>query len=504
VKILLVTGELAKPLVEEYAKRAVERVRGVEIRVLTLPLKVAAMMNAEYLARVLPEYKEAIRDVDIVIVPGYTQGDLSGLKSTLGVPVVKGTRYAYDIPLLIELLARHVELSPIKPADDIVESIRAHIEEEVLREARKRAEGDFYFKIRDFPVSSHYPLVLLELYAESESPLVLSESVNYADVVLVGFPIGFNRTSALRVLKSTRDSVNKPVGVDTLDLELIREAYELVDLINGIQCNNLKDFDKVSFLREKPVIVTSTGKSAAERVELLKKCSEVLVKHGFEKVILDPVLSPPLSGLADSLEAYSALKRELPRTPLLMGVGNVTELSDADSIGLNALLAFLGVEIGVELYLVTEASIKTRGATRELRQALEMAVVARELKRPPKDLTRSLLIVKSKKRSTQLLPQARTIIRALEKSPLSLDPKGYFKVSVDYELGEIVLQHYSYGSSEPTLEIRGKDPYAILTEIEKRDLASQSRHYFYLGSEITKAYIALKLGREYVQDIDLF
>jgi dihydropteroate synthase-like protein len=504
VKVLLVTGQLAKPIVEEYAKRATERVRGVEIRVLALPIEVAAMMNSEYLARVLPEYTEIIRDVDIIIVPGYTQGDLSGLQRVLGVPVVKGTRYAHDIPLLVELLARRVELSPIKPADDIVESERALIEEEALLDSRKRAEKDHYFKIRDLPVSSHYPLVVFELYAESENVSTPAEPVKYADIVLVGFPLGFSRSSALRVLKTIRDTVSKPVGVDTLDLELIKDAHELVDVVNGIQCSSVESIYELRFLEEKPIVVTHYSKSAAERVAALEKCAEDLARRGFERVILDPVLSQPLSGLSESLEAYALLKRKLPRTPLLMGVGNVTELSDVDSIGLNALLAFLGVEIGVELYLVTEASVKTRGSTRELREALEMAIIARELRKPPKDLSRSLLLLKSKKRLSQPLPAAKTVIKALERTPLRLDPKGYFKVSVDYEHGEVVVQHYSYGSIEPTVEIRGRDPYAVFAEIEKRGLVSQSRHYFYLGSEITKAYIALKTGKEYAQDADLF
>ncbi|MCC6025099.1 MAG: dihydropteroate synthase-like protein [Desulfurococcaceae archaeon] len=504
MRVLLVTGQLAKHLVEEYAKKAQERVPGVEIRVLALPVKVAAMLNSEYLARVLPEYKDALRGVDIVVVPGFTRGDLTELERLLGVPVVKGTYYAHDIPLLVELLASGVGLSPSKPADEVLESEKSRVEERALREAWERARRDFYFKIRDTPVSRHYPLILLELYAESESGVELGEPVKYTDVVLVGFPLEFSRSSALRVIKSIRDSVDKPVGVDTLDFELIREARELVDIVNGIPCEDFERVLEMSYLKEKPLVITCSRGSAVERVEFLEKVVEKLESSGFERVIVDPVLNPPLSGLAESLEAYITLRRALPRTPILMGVGNVIELADVDSIGLNALLAFIGVELGVELYLVTEASVKTRGATRELRRALEMAIIARELRKPPKDMTRSLLVAKSKRRASQTLPRAGVVVRAVERAPLQLDPKGYFRVSVDHEHGEIVLQHYIYGRDEPTLEVRGGDPYAILAEIERRGLASRSQHYFYLGSELTKAYIALKLGKEYEQDKDLF
>ncbi len=504
MRILLVTGQLAKPIVEMYAKRAQDRVSKVEIRVLALPVKVAAMMNSEYLARTLPQYREALRDVDIVIVPGFTEGDLTVLKSLLGIPVVKGTYYAHDIPLLVELLARGVELSPVNPADEVLESVRARVEEEALNEALFKASSDFYFKIGGLPVSRHYPLVLLELYVDKECELELGEPVKYADIVLAGFPLEFDKNTALRVLKSIRDKIDKPVGIDTVDLELIKEAYEFVDIINGVYCGNIERVLEMNFLREKPLVVICSEGSASERVELLERTVASLKNKGFEKVIVDPVLNPPLSGLIESLEAYVMLRKALPGTPLLMGVGNITELVDVDSVGVNALLAFMGVEIGVELYLTTEASVKTRGATRELKRALEMAVIARELGKPPKDMTRNLLVTKSKKKSAVTLPRAGIVVKATERSPLRLDPKGYFRVSVDHEKGEIVVQHYLYDHEEPTIEIRGKDPYVILGEIEKRELISLPRHYFYLGSELTKAHIALKLGKEYEQDKDLF
>ena len=504
MRILLVTGQLAKPLVEMYARRSQDRVPGVEIRVLALPVKVAAMMNAEYLARTLPQYREVLRDVDIVVVPGFTEGDLTALRSLLGVPVVKGTYYAHDIPLLVELLARGVELSPVKPADEILESERARVEEKALSEALLRAHSDFYFKIGDLPVSRHYPLVLLELYAEEKCELELGEPIKYADVVLVGFPLEFDRSSALRVLKSIRDKVNKPIGVDTADLELIREAHELVDIINGVSCEIAERVLEASFLREKPLVVVCSEGSPSKRIELLERTVASLKSRGFEKVIADPVLNPPLSGLVESLEAYVMLRKALPETPLLMDVGNVTELVDVDSIGVNALLAFIGVEMGVELYLTTEASVKTRGATRELKHALEMAVIARELGKPPKDMTRNLLVAKSKRKSAVTLPRAGVVVKATEKSPLRPDPKGYFRVGVNHESREIIVQHYLYGREEPTIEIRSRDPYAIIGEIERRELVSLPHHYFYLGSELTKAYIALRLGKEYEQDRDLF
>ncbi len=35
---------------------------------------------------------------------------------------------------------------------------------------------------------------------------------------------------------------------------------------------------------------------------------------------------------------YAELRRRYPNIPILMGIGNVTELTDADTTGINALL----------------------------------------------------------------------------------------------------------------------------------------------------------------------
>src|SRR5262249_46330624 len=54
---------------------------------------------------------------------------------------------------------------------------------------------------------------------------------------------------------------------------------------------------------------------------------------------LDPVLEPIGFGFAASLGRYIDVRRRYTDAAMMMGVGNLTELTDADSAGINILLA---------------------------------------------------------------------------------------------------------------------------------------------------------------------
>lgn len=479
----------------------------IEVDVIVLPIPVAAMMTAEYLKRELQKYMEYIRSADLVVVPGSVTGDVSGVSEVIGLNVVKGPRYAHDIPLMIRGILSGLRFSSVSPADEIIRDDIKASEKRTLEDARSRALKEALFNIGEIPISSHYPVVILELYLHDEGEVDKHISaVEWADLISVGFSWGFASDKASRIVKSMRERLSgKPVGIDSAELSLVLHLADLVDFINGVPISKIDWLLNVTdTIKSKPIILVNDICASIDCTDKLIDSVNLLRSRGYDRVILDPILHPPPFGLTRSIEFYSKLKRDSPTTPLVMGVGNVTELSDVDSIGINALLAFIGVEIGVEAYITTEYSVKARGSTRELRRALDMAVLARDLKRPPKDLSINLLVAKSKKRLEFHLPKTDNVIRAGNRLPLRLDPRGYFKVAVDHDHGEIVVQHYTSSSIQPSVEIRGTDPYEILAEIVKRDLASLNEHYFYLGVELSKAQIALKLGKEYEQDRDLF
>ena len=138
------------------------------------------------------------------------------------------------------------------------------------------------------------------------------------------------------------------------------------------------------------VVIPGPGQTSLEENVEAAKSFGILV-------IADPVLSPPLQGLAASIKGYIDFRRSNPNLPLFFGVGNVTELLDADSQGSNALLAALGSELEASILFTPEYSPKARGSVGELRTASEMMMLARHRHSPPKDLGIDLLVLKEKR-----------------------------------------------------------------------------------------------------------
>ena len=144
-------------------------------------------------------------------------------------------------------------------------------------------------------------------------------------------------------------------------------------------------------------------------------------------IIADPVLDPPLQGLALSLQRYLLFRQDHPDIPLFFGAGNVTELMDADTVGVNALLAALGAETGASILFTPEYSGKAAGSVHELALASRMMLLARERHAPPKDLGLDLLILKEKRRlPEEAMPE--TFMQAKEGHKYEPDDRGSFRI----------------------------------------------------------------------------
>lgn len=83
------------------------------------------------------------------------------------------------------------------------------------------------------------------------------------------------------------------------------------------------------------------------------------------------------------------------------------------------------------------------------------------------------------------------------------DPAGSFKIGVDEEGGLLVAAHYPPGSTAPDLAVVARRALEARDAIVKLGLVSDLRHAFYLGYELAKAEVALRLRRSYVQDEDV-
>lgn len=184
-----------------------------------------------------------------------------------------------------------------------------------------------------------------------------------------------------------------------------------------------------------------------------------------------------------------------------MGVGNVTELLDTDSVGANALLSGIAMELGASVLFTVEESGKTLGSVHELNVSSKMMFLAKSRGSIPKDLGINLLVLKDKRKGEMVEEDIDVpIIDGVEDYAFTQDPLGSFKIIV--KDGMINAVHYK--KMKPTVSIQGKTAKALYDMIIKEGLISRIEHATYLGAELQKAEIAAKLGKNYTQDFPLF
>jgi len=235
----------------------------------------------------------------------------------------------------------------------------------------------------------------------------------------------------------------------------------------------------------------------------------MLQEVGVQKIIGDLVVEPLLTpGLLEGLKAYQLFNQSHPQIPLLFGVGNAVELIDADSPGVHAAMIALAREAGSCILHVPEYSVKAKGSVSEAVNASRMMFLAEKRGTVLKDLGLDLLLLKEK-RWKELDYDATEeenarILQGVGETEYHPDKKGWFKIQIDRNAEEIVAIYYPSGSKEPDTIIRGKDSRVIYQTIIREKLISKYDHAAYLGKELEKAAIALKIGRSYVQDSSLF
>jgi dihydropteroate synthase-like protein len=195
--------------------------------------------------------------------------------------------------------------------------------------------------------------------------------------------------------------------------------------------------------------------------------------------LIDPIIEPIGYGFMASLERYAETHRRYPQAAQLMGIGNITELTSADSTGVNALLIAVCEEVGVRAVLTTEVIPWARGAVREIdvaRRLMHHAVTRRTL---PKGVDDRLVTVKD----PAILVYSEAELRELQSRVT--DPN--FRIFTDRDTITVF-------NSE--LFVRGTDPQEIFAQLG----VEEATHAFYLGRELMKAKLAITLGKTYRQE----
>lgn len=342
----------------------------------------------------------------------------------------------------------------------------------------------------------------------------LLEKVEYyldsgANMIDLGMHAGENNPEiAYHMVKLVKDNFDTAVSIDTMNINEIKSGLKAgADLVLSLDHGNYdKVIDDIKDYDAKAVIIPTNYKTqyipqnAKEKVKSLEKLDEKCSKiTTIADLLLDPINSPSMT---ESIYAYKLYRERNPHKTMFFGVGNVSELLDADSNGVHAILSGIAMELNINILFTPESSLKTKGSIKELKTASDMMFLAKIKENIPKNLGINLINYKDQYAKEDMIIDTSDIpeIKAVADGKFIPDIKGSFKIIVEDNLIKAVL----YKDYVKSCVITGTTARAIYEEILRRDLISRMEHSAYLGMELEKAEIALKLDKKYIQDFPIF
>ncbi len=430
-RLLFLTGRLAEPALRRVVADLGPGRFDAEVR--DLGLQVAGLMTADMIRRRLAKPE----GFDRVLVPGRCRGDLEPLSTEFGLPVERGPEELQDLPEWFGGKARKADLSrhAVKLFAEIVDAPKLSIDAIVDRAEGFRADG----------------ADVIDLGCLPETPFPhLAEAI--AELKRRGFAVSVDSMAEADLRLAIR------CGVDHV-LSLTEETLHLAD--EG---------------PAEPVLIPTRAPGS------LLRAMNALRARG-RAFFADPILDPIHFGFVESLARYRRLRQEFPEVAILMGIGNVTELTDADTTGINAVLFGIVSELQIDAVLSTAVSPHARRAVREADVARRMMHAARTDGALPRGYTPALMTVHERRPFIQEAAEVRDLATRVR------DPS--FRIQVTAE-GLHVFNRDGLWS--------GCDPFRLYPHL---GLDQDGSHAFYMGFELAKAQIAWRLGKRYAQDRDL-
>ncbi len=413
---------------------------GFKYSVDVLPITVAALMTPAWIARRIDVPHEANR----VFIPGYCDGDLAPLAEVCSVPVERGPRDLRDLP-------------------------QRFGERDASREGYGAWDIEILAEINHAPrLSRGEILAMARGFAESG-----------ADLIDVGCIPGDPWAGVGDCVKMLRDEGLR-VSIDSLQPEEIGPAVkagaELVLSVNATNRAAAADWGC------EVVVVPDDFATLGG----LDATVEQLAVAGVP-LRIDPVLEPIGYGFAASLLRYYEVRRRYPDAEMMMGIGNLTELTDVDSAGVNVLLLAICEELGIRSVLTTEVINWARSSVQECDLARRLVHFAVRGRRLPKHVDSRLLMLRDE--TTPALEDG-----MLDDLASQIKDNNY-RVFADDEQIHLV----SAG-----LHLADDDPFRLFEMLLQTSPKNMdAAHAFYLGFEMCKALTALTLNKRYEQDESL-
>jgi len=434
--IHFVTGRLAAPALETIVGQ-VARSANFDFSIDVLPITVAALMTPAWIAKRINVPPAATS----VMIPGYCGENLQPLTDATQVPVRVGPK---DLRALADAFGQVDESRNEYGQHDI----------EIIAEINQAPRLELA-EIVD---------LAQQLHADG------------ADVIDVGCNPGETWDEVGACVRALRVS-GRRVSIDSLNPREIAPAVaagaELVLSVNSSNRDAAADWGcEVVAIPDDP----QTLAGLHETIEHLDKNNV--------RFRLDPVLEPIGFGFAASLGRYLEVRRQYPQAEMMMGIGNLTELTDCDSAGVNAMLIGFCQETQIRSILTTQVINWARTSVRECDLARRLMFYSVKNQLPPKHVEPDLVQLR--------------------------DPKLYELGAQELErLGNAIRDHNFRIFAEAGkihalsdhLHIHDEDPFLLFERLlAARGDRIDSSHAFYLGYEMAKAATALTLGKQYRQD----
>lgn len=429
-QILFLTGHLARARLEKILGESGDL--GFTWTVLDVGVKVAALMTEQIINRRLPRPVEANK----VMVPGRCRADLKNLSAEFGVQFIRGPDELKDLPSYFGKHGQNADLSrhDMRIFAEIVDAPALTIDAIIERAALMRAAG----------------ADVIDLGCLPDTP----------------FP---HLEDAIRALQANEHVVS----VDSANTEELRRG-----VLAGAQYLLSLTVDTLPLATETNAVPILIPAAHDELLSLLQ-AAEAAEKLGI-RAILDPILDPIHFGFMNSLARYAELRSRLPAAEILMGTGNLTELTDADSDGVTAILLGICSELYIRNLLVVQVSPHTRRTIQEHDAARRIMFAARKDASIPKDYSNALLALHDRK------PFPNTPTEIGEIAAEVKDPNFRIETSVD---GIHVYNRNGHHLGQDAMSL-----------FEKLGVNNDGAHAFYLGTELMKAEISWLLGKRYAQD----
>ena len=402
--------------------------------VAVMRITVAALMTTEWIARLL----EVPPGTDLIMIPGLCEGDVGALSAKTGVRVEKGPKDLREIPQHFGRVSAAREYG----AWDIEILAEINNAPRLAREAI-RAEAEYF-------------------------------RASGADVIDIGCTPGLAFPNLREVVRDLV-SAGMRVSIDTFDMLEIRDAVDAgAELVLSVNSTNIDVARDLVGSGARVVVVPDLGAA----LDTLDPSINTLEAWGVP-YLLDPILEPIGIGFTASLERYAETRRRYPDAEMLMGVGNLTELTAADSTGVNAMLIAICQELGIRSVLTTEVIPWAKGSVREIDVARQLMHYAVTHKTIPKGVDDRLVTVKD----PVVLTYTEEELRALQAQ--ITDPN--FRIFADHT-AITVLNNERF--------VRGTNIQEIFDELD----VDEPTHAFYLGKELARASLAVTLGKTYRQE----